>query len=296
MPKFLEYTSDHHVPLDFFTRHHYTGGMHEEEGRYGYADLHTPEHIIEAVTETRSIIDGFSECEGMDIHLTEFNTSYAFNCPLHDTNLNAAMLAFILSKLGEQCACYSYWTFGDVFEEQGIPFTPFHGGFGLVAKGQIPKPTFRTFAFFKKLQGDCVLKEEDTVAVKMEDGSYREVAWNIADTADLEKKIALCFDAEKGAEYTVITKTVDEVCCNPRKIWHDMGEPANPSKEQIRLLWESAVPLIASTRMAERDGYASLTLCLGRNAVVYYEIKQSIITSDRGFHYDRVRKTDQCNG
>ena len=44
------------------------------------------------------------------------------------------------------CIRDSYWTFGDVFEEMGVPFTPFHGGFGLVANGCITKPTFWTFA------------------------------------------------------------------------------------------------------------------------------------------------------
>ena len=33
----------------------------------------------------------------------------------------------------------SYWTFSDVFEEQGVVKTPFYGGYGVIAEGGIPK-------------------------------------------------------------------------------------------------------------------------------------------------------------
>ncbi|MFR1010594.1 MAG: GH39 family glycosyl hydrolase [Ruminococcus sp.] len=102
------------------------------------------------------MIDSYPEYRGLEIHVTEYNTAYIPNAPIHDTNQNAAFLAQQLSRLGEDNESYSYWTFGDVFEEQGIPFTPFHGGFGLVANGCIPKPTF-LFAFSKvKGEGGCV--------------------------------------------------------------------------------------------------------------------------------------------
>jgi len=32
----------------------------------------------------------------------------------------------------------SYWTFSDVFEEQGVVKQPFYGGFGLIAADDIP--------------------------------------------------------------------------------------------------------------------------------------------------------------
>ena len=34
---------------------------------------------------------------------------------------------------------YSYWTFSDIFEEGGMPYKPFHGGFGLLNLQGIPK-------------------------------------------------------------------------------------------------------------------------------------------------------------
>ena len=45
----------------------------------------------------------------------------------------------------------SYWTFSDVFEEQGVVKTPFYGGFGLIAERGIPKPAFRVFELLHEL-------------------------------------------------------------------------------------------------------------------------------------------------
>src|SRR6202035_1812070 len=45
----------------------------------------------------------------------------------------------------------SYWTFSDVFEEQGVVKQPFYGGYGLSAEGGLPKPAFNAFALLHHL-------------------------------------------------------------------------------------------------------------------------------------------------
>jgi xylan 1,4-beta-xylosidase len=86
-----------------------------------------------------------------------------------------------------------------------------------------------------------------------------------------------------GREYCIVVKTVDEKVCNPLKIWHDMGEPANPSREQITLLRNAAQPLVTTKRGTETP---EIELTLGRNAVMYFEVFPAEINSDRGFNYE----------
>ena len=134
--------------------------------------MRTVESIAEEMQATRDIIDSFPEYRGMEMHITEFNTSYNPFCPIHDTNLNAAYIAGLLARMGDMCASYSYWTFGDVFEEGGVPSRPFHGGFGMIANGLIAKPTLWTFTFFNNLKGECVYRDAHVVLMKKPDGSY----------------------------------------------------------------------------------------------------------------------------
>lgn len=286
--EFMQFCRSERLDIDFVTRHHYTTEFPEPDGHYGYAKLMKPEDGFANLQTTRDIIDSFDEYKGLPIHITEFNTSYIPNCPIHDTNLNAAYLAQQLSRLGDVNESYSYWTFGDIFEEQGVPFAPFHGGFGMVANGCIPKPTFYAFKFFKDLKGECVHKDDKSVILKGKDG-YKAVLWNIC-TKGEDKTEDFEITLPASGEYSVIVKTVDEATCNPLKLWHDMGEPQSLTKAQTKLLRESAKPLVTSQRLAA-DKKATLSLSLSRNALVYVEINKSSLTPDRGFDYIRATQT-----
>lgn len=289
---FMEYCHKNKLAVDFVTRHHYTSELPERVGHYGYIELMSAEYGFNNLQTTRDIIDSYEEYKGLEIHVTEFNTSYIPTAPIHDTNQNAAYLAQQLSRLGDVNESYSYWTFGDIFEEWGVPFTPFYGGFGLVANGGIPKPTFWTFAFYKRLkekEGVCVHKDEKSLVMKYADGSYRGVLWNETyhrgESENLEVLCKLQADAEG---YALITKRVDEDVCNPLKIWHDLGEPANPSKEQVALIKEGAKPFVQTSRLMADDGQVSFTQQVAENAVVYFECNPCQVKSDRGYDYNRV--------
>lgn len=296
---FMDFCEREKIPVDFVTRHHYTTELPEKSGHYGYAELQSDEAGFANLKTTRHIIDSHQSYKGLPIHITEFNTSYIPNCPIHDTNQNAAYIAKQLSRLGDGNESYSYWTFGDIFEEQGVPFTPFHGGFGLVANGCIPKPTFWTFAFFKSLKKDskkCVHRDDFSVITETSRGGYKGVLFNRVNhrgdsgTVTLSIKIPASVQAD---QFTLITKRVDEETCNPLKLWHEMGEPANPSMEQVELLRMSAWPQIQSDLLLKKEGTDPVfEVPLPENAVVYFELIPSVTTSDRGYDYNRVMQKE----
>jgi xylan 1,4-beta-xylosidase len=279
--------------VDFITRHHYTTELPEHVGHYGYPKLSQPEDGFSNLQSSRDIVDSFPEYKDLEIHITEFNTSYIPNCPLHDTNQNAAYLAGQLSRLGDVNESYSYWTFGDIFEEFGVPYTPFHGGFGLVANGCIPKPTFWTFKFYKKLQGTCVHKSEHAVVVRRPDGGYRGLVWNCPVGEDGEE-MHLSFNlptAEKGevseeGKFVLVEQIVDEETCNPLKLWHDLGESSGLTKEQLKLLQDSAKPFVKSSQILGIDGNVTFDIPVKVFGVTYFELQPVYPGGDRGYRYD----------
>ena len=282
---FLTFCRDNKLPLDFVTRHAYMGETPERRGRYLYHTMRTVESIAEEMQGTRDIIDSFPEYAGMEMHITEFNTSYHPFCLIHDTNLNAAYIAGLLARLGDMCASYSYWTFGDVFEEQGVPPRPFHGGFGMIANGLIAKPTLWTFAFFNNLKGECVHRDENVVVMKKPDGSYEGVAWNLCREERSEMTISMTLPLPERAVLT--TETVDEVVCNPVKCWHEMGEPASLTPAQLKFLRQAGQPLCETTLLENAD---KVSLKLRENAVVRFTIAESPDDSDYAYDYEWYRQ------
>jgi len=282
---FLTYCRDNQLPVDFVTRHAYMGETPERKGRYLYHTMRTVVSIAEEMQATRDVIDSFPEYRGIEMHVTEFNTSYHPFCPIHDTHLNAAYIAGLLACMGDTCTSYSYWTFGDVFEEQGVPPRPFHGGFGMIANGLIAKPTLWTFAFFNNLKGEAVYRDEHAVIMRRADGSYEGVAWNIC--REERDELALAIKLSLPARAVMMTETVDEIVCNPLKCWHDMGEPASLSAAQLRFLQQAGKPL-CQTELLENA--SEIQLKLRENAVVHFVIDESPADSDFAYDYEWYRQ------
>ncbi len=291
MTFFMDFLKRKNIKIDFITRHHYTSDAPEFKGHYSYIQLRELEPAFETMNDSREIIDSYPEYKGIEMHVTEFNTSYVGNAPVHDTNRNASYVAAMLAEFPKTSTSYSYWTFGDIFEEGGVPFTPFHGGFGMMANRCIRKPTFYAFKFFKdmkKAEGEYVLKNENSVVCRCTDGCYRGVVFTGGTNRtgeDLDAEFILPADEEK---YTLITKTVDENSCNPLKVWHDMGEPKSLSQEQIALLQESDKPAVRTSVVAAQEGNLSFSMHLDEFALVYFELKPLKFQGDRGYDYNRV--------
>ena len=83
-------------------------------------------------------------------------------------------------------------------------------------------------------------------------------------------------------EYTMISETVDQVTCNPQKAWHDLGEPKNPSKEQVELIRKFAYPLCASDVLTKsRGGKIGFNMEVRPLGVVYVSITPREFEGDR---------------
>ena len=276
---FLAFCKKESLPVDFVTRHAYMGQTPEHKGRYLYHTMNKPDDLIAEMQESRDIIDSFPEYKGIPLYITEFNTSYNPFCPIHDTNLNAATCAALLARLGDVADGYSYWTFGDVFEEQGIPTRPFHGGFGMMANGLIPKPTLWAFSFFSGLTGECVYRDEHAVITRRTDGGYDAVVWTLGEEAELSLTLPMKADA------AVLMDLVDEESCNPLRCWHRMGEPAHLTAEQLRFLRAAGQPRQAVLESESTQEGISVRLKLKKNALARLRILSVQRTEDPGYDY-----------
>jgi len=287
MTMFMDYISEKKLKVDFITRHHYTSEFPDSTGHYSYIKLVDLNESLTTLDASRRIIDSYPEYKGIDMHITEFNTSYVPDAPIHDTNQNAAYIAAMLTRMCETSQSYSYWTFGDIFEEKGVPYTPFHGGFGMMANRGIRKPTYYAFKFFKKLYKECVFKNDRCVVCR-EGDKYNGVIFNSrTERIGEQLKLTLEFEATED-NYSLVQQVVDEDTCNPLKLWHVMGEPSSLNEEQIKLLKESDKPLTKSDIIRCENKRVKIEFEVKEFGLVYFELKPYRLKSDRGYDYSRV--------
>jgi xylan 1,4-beta-xylosidase len=76
----------------------------------------------------------------------------------------------------------SFWTFDDVFEEDGVVKEPFYGGFGLIAAGGIKKPSYNAFALLHRLGQERIPSSaKNALITRRADGTLVVAAWNLVD-------------------------------------------------------------------------------------------------------------------
>lgn len=270
---FLHFCHEEGVPVDFVSRHAYTSAQpNKKTFEYYYQELYEPGDMLQQFKTAREMIAA-SPFPHLPLHITEYNTSYNPTNPVHDTVLNAAYLARILSEGGDYANSFSYWTFSDVFEESDIPKAQFHGGFGLVALHGIPKPTFHLFAFFNALGTEQLYRDERVLVTRRADGSIALVAWNLVmDKGDgFEQELTLDIPVGFGEAF-IKRQTVDEGHGNPWNVWRQMGRPRFPSRAAVETLRQAARPLLRTARAQSSNGLIRVNLTLSKNEVTLLEI------------------------
>ncbi|UFT98766.1 xylan 1,4-beta-xylosidase [Radiobacillus kanasensis] len=271
--EFLEFCKEENVPIDFVSRHAYTSHQpNKVTPDYYYQELAENIKMLEEFETVRGLIKD-SAFPNLPFHITEYNTSYSPINPVHDTVLNAAYLARILSEGGDFVDSFSYWTFSDVFEERDVPRSQFHGGFGLLGINEVPKPTFHLFSFFSKLGKDQLYRDENTIVTKRQDGSIALVVWNLVmDKGEgHEKEVTFEIPVEAGNLF-IKRHTVDEQHANPWQAWKDMGRPRFPSQDMVETLKRVAQPLVRTDNRKSEDGKIVLTVTLTKNEVSLIEV------------------------
>jgi xylan 1,4-beta-xylosidase len=98
---------------------------------------------------------------------------------MHDQYHQASFILDKVKRATPYVDSMSYWTFTDIFEENGPRFTPFHGGFGMINLEGIKKPSFYAFKFLSKLNGNDVESDDkQSWVTKSADGSIEALLWD----------------------------------------------------------------------------------------------------------------------
>jgi xylan 1,4-beta-xylosidase len=274
---FLEMCHKEKVPVDFVSQHSYCAKTADKGPELVYQDILPNTHLLNQFKESRGHIIKSDYPDDMPLHITEYNTSYNPRCPVHDTAYNAAFLGRVLSEGADFADSFSYWTFCDVFEEEDVPQSQFHGGFGLVALNGVVKPTFHLFAFFAKLGSEQLYRDENMLVTRRDDGSITLVAWN--PVAEKGSGFKRQFDLEIPLSFNEVfikQQTADEESGNAWNVWRTIGRPRYPDKKQLETLKQAAVPAITIKRQQVNNGVLDLKFSLNKNGICLVELNELI--------------------
>jgi xylan 1,4-beta-xylosidase len=253
MAAFLAHCKEKNIPVDFASTHVYANDTAKDI--FGTDEQIPRDQMV--CRSVRKVHDEIlaSPYPKIPLIFSEYNASYANEPNVTDSIYMGPWLATTISQCDGLTESMSYWSFSDVFEEQGVVRTPFYGGFGLMAADEIPKPAFHAFAMFHRLGTERLkLDSGSALATRTPDGSLAIALWNYAPPTGTGAAYTPP-PANLGPTKSFTLKLANVAPDAPVKIWRldadhgnvirsfdAMGRPPFPTRQQIATLRAAGQP------------------------------------------------------
>jgi xylan 1,4-beta-xylosidase len=236
---FIKHCADQNVPVDFVSSHVY--GNDKSEDVFGTSEkIPRNQMVCRAIKKVHDQIKASARPD-LPLIWSEYNASYMNEPTVTDTVYMGPWMADTIRQCDGLVDMMSYWTFSDVFEEQGVVKQPFYGGFGLLAEDGIPKPAFAAFELLHHLGSERLALDSDTALVtRQKDGSLVVAVWNYApqESPGDPKTVTLQFKGIKVHHASI--SRVDGEHGDVHAAYEKMGSPRYPTAAQITALRKAA--------------------------------------------------------
>ncbi len=236
---FIRHCQQHGIPVDFVSSHVY--GDDSKKDIFGTSGHISRQYMVcSAVAKVHAEIQA-SPQPSLPLIWTEFNASFANHSEVTDAAFMGPWLAETVRQCDGLVQDMSYWTFSDVFEEQGVVKTPFYGGFGLLAVGGIPKPAFNAFALLHQLGEQRLANDStNTLVTRRADGALVIALWNYEDVGATAPARRVALQVSNLNANTASIQQVDAEHGDALVEYEKLGSPRYPTAAQLTQLRAAA--------------------------------------------------------
>jgi xylan 1,4-beta-xylosidase len=266
---FIKHCSENHIPVDFLSTHVYGNDLAQDV--FGTdANIPRDKMVCRAVSRVHNQIQA-SSMPTLPLIWSEFNASYKNEPDVTDSIYMGPWLADMIRQCDGLVSIMSYWTFSDVFEEQGVVKTPFYGGYGLIAADSIPKPAYNAFKLLHMLGDQRITLDSDSALItRRGDGTLVLAVWNYfpPEETGLPKRVTLHLK-NTNLRHAVISH-LDRGHGDFHSVYEKMGSPRYPTQTQIQDLRRAAE--LPHPEPAELEN-GELTLTVPAHGLAVIELK-----------------------
>ena len=274
---FIRHAASNNVPVDFISSHAYADDTVDD--LFGTKeDIPMDQRLCRAI---KKVHDQIAESARPKLPLmwTEWNVPSFGDFNARDTTYVGAALADDIRQCDGLVDMMSFWTFSDVFEENGPKTEPFDGGFGLMALGGIRKPSFYAFAVLHYLGKQRIENpSKDVLVTRRGDGTLVVATWNLVDPDKTgnSKQVHLSFQGKKGQIVSI--RRADESHGNTRALYDQMGKPRYPTRAQVEGINQKWQPEDVKQERLKDGG---ITIDVPVNGVVVVELSPTGLPDER---------------
>jgi xylan 1,4-beta-xylosidase len=237
--RFIDHCQAVRAPFDFVSTHIY--GNEDPMNVFANATaVPRKDMVAKAIRKVRVQVSQ-SVAPDTPIIISEYNATYLNQPQVTDSAFMGPWLANTIRECDGLTLMMSYWTFSDVFDEQGVVEKPFYGGYGIIAERGIPKAAFRAFELLHQL-GDRRIPSDspDALVTRRNDGAIVVALWNYAEPGEKVDAKTFTLQLTNGAAKGYRLQVVDPAHGSAMAAWYTMGKPATPTQAQIVKLMDAS--------------------------------------------------------
>ncbi|HXR16963.1 MAG TPA: hypothetical protein VN777_12265 [Terriglobales bacterium] len=266
---FIKHCVDNNVPVDFVSTHVYGDDLARDV--FGTDEVIPRDKMVcRAVDKVHNQIEA-SSMPRLPLIWSEFNATYKNMPEVTDSTYMGPWLADTIRQCDGLVSMMSYWTFSDVFEEQGVVKTPFYGGYGLIAAGGIPKPAYNAFKLLHKLGDQRIALDSDSALLtRRRDGALVLAVWNYAPPGQSGSPRTVTLQLKNTKLRRATIALLDREHGDYHSAYEKMGSPQYPTQAQIRELRKATELPDPETRGLKNN---ELTIALPAQSLAVIELK-----------------------
>ena len=234
--RFIRHCVENGVPVDFVSSHVYANDS-AKDALGKDEPISRLQMVCRAIQKVHTQIEASARAD-LPLIWSEYNASYKNEPSVTDSEFMGPWLADTIRQCDGLPDMLSFWTFSDVFEEQGVVKQPFYGGFGLLAEWGIPKPSFNAFKLLHRLGTQRLAPgEQSALVTRRSDGAVVIAVWNLAlpEEPGRQKTVKIVLRGLSGHNQALVTR-VDSTHGSVRNAYEGMGKPEFPTPDQIKAL------------------------------------------------------------
>ena len=253
LPEFIAFTQQNQVPVDFISSHLYPTDP---------VVPYTMDGFMDAIAASADVAAGIN----VPLVITEFNSG--LGVPGYDGPFGAAAVfhQHLASQAVKNLDTLSFWTFTDVFEEQGLISSPYYEEspkFGMQTLYGVPKPSYRAFQFIAQQpdaavpvvplhddirvanpvvarQSGITIGTVDAMVTRTVEGQYTHVEaimgnYNMSWQPIATQRVELHFRIPAAAVTPDIgtLEMIDSTHAYAMPVWIQAGSPTYPTQREI---------------------------------------------------------------
>ena len=311
---FLEYCNDKNIDLDFISFHIYPETFSSKEEvndvmikmKEGEDPLDTiisaytwmkriyfdEDHTYNTINDINHKINTHLSYKP-ETHITEWSASSYCRNLINDTCFVATFIIRNILKSIDLVNSIGYWTFTDIMEEFKAGISHFHGGFGLINKDGLKKPSYYAYYILSKL-GKYIIDQGEEYIVTKDNRDIHILAYNFAyfDEFFINGDISALTNTDRYSIYE--NKAPKNIYVNVKNIcgyykivkyelnrengsvfdeWVNMGAPENMTEEEIKYLNGKSRPKVSIEYM-DIDGEYSYEVYIPVHGVVLITLQK----------------------